>query len=86
MEKNNLPKIKLHELRHSCASLLLECGIGMKEIQEWLGHSTNAITEKQAQIYESINNSYSPSHHEYESYNFEDKKSVLLSIFEDMKH
>lgn len=55
-------------------------------IINFLKNSTNAITEKQAQLYESINNSYSPSHHEYESYNFEDTKSVLLSIFEDMKH
>ena len=52
LERNNLPKIKLHELRHSCASLLLECGIGMKEIQEWLGHSTYTTT---ADIYSHLN-------------------------------
>lgn len=32
------------DLRHSCASLLLSQGIPMKQIQEWLGHSTFATT------------------------------------------
>ena len=31
--------IRFHDLRHSCASLLLARGISLKEIQEWLGHS-----------------------------------------------
>lgn len=44
LRHNNLPIIKFHELRHSCASLLLEEGVGMKEIQEWLGHSTYNTT------------------------------------------
>ena len=30
--------------RHSCASLLLACGVPLKQIQEWLGHSDFAIT------------------------------------------
>ena len=29
---------------HSCASLLLSQGIPMKQIQDWLGHSTFATT------------------------------------------
>ncbi|WP_407672821.1 tyrosine-type recombinase/integrase [Paenibacillus farraposensis] len=32
-------RIRYHDLRHSCASLLLANGISMKEIQEGLGHS-----------------------------------------------
>lgn len=44
LQKNDLPRIKFHELRHSCASLLLEAGVNMKEIQEWLGHSTYNTT------------------------------------------
>lgn len=36
---NNLKIIRFHDLRHSCASLLLARGISLKEIQEWLGHS-----------------------------------------------
>lgn len=39
-----LPKIRLHELRHSCASLLLAIGMSMKQVQEWLGHSTYQTT------------------------------------------
>jgi len=36
--------IRFHDLRHSCASLLLAQGIPMKSLQEWLGHSTFATT------------------------------------------
>ena len=42
--KNNLKKIRFHDLRHSCASLLLANGIPMKQIQEWLGHSDISTT------------------------------------------
>lgn len=42
--KNALRRITFHELRHSCASLLLAKGIPMKEIQDWLGHSTYSTT------------------------------------------
>ena len=31
--------IRFHDLRHTCASLLLKNGVPMKDIQEWLGHS-----------------------------------------------
>lgn len=46
MRKNKeiLRKIRFHDLRHSCASLLLAKGIPMKEIQDWLGHSTYSTT------------------------------------------
>lgn len=44
LAKNNLRKIRFHDLRHSCASLLLANGVGMKEIQEWLGHSDFSTT------------------------------------------
>ena len=36
--------MRFHDLRHSCASLLLANGVSLKEIQEWLGHSDFAIT------------------------------------------
>ena len=36
--------MRLHDLRHSCASLLLANGVSLKQIQEWLGHSDFAIT------------------------------------------
>lgn len=38
LKKNGLRKIRLHDLRHSCASLLATNGYNMKDIQEWLGH------------------------------------------------
>ncbi len=44
LKENNLRHIRFHDLRHSCASLLLAKGISMKEIQEWLGHSTYTTT------------------------------------------
>ena len=41
---NGLRKIHFHDLRHSCASLLLKRGVPMKQIQEWLGHSDISTT------------------------------------------
>lgn len=41
---NGLRKIRFHDLRHSCASLLLKHGVPMKQIQEWLGHSDISTT------------------------------------------
>ena len=40
LKKHNLKHIRFHDLRHSCASLMLANGVQMKEIQEWLGHSS----------------------------------------------
>ncbi len=39
LKKNGLRIIRFHDLRHTCASLLLKNGVPMKDIQEWLGHS-----------------------------------------------
>ena len=51
LRKNKLRNIRFHELRHSCASLLLAKGIPMKMIQDWLGHSDMSTT---ANIYSHI--------------------------------
>ena len=39
-----LPPIRLHDLRHGAASLLLAAGVSMKVVQETLGHSNMALT------------------------------------------
>lgn len=44
LKKNGLREIRFHDLRHSCASLLLAKGAAMKEIQDWLGHSDISTT------------------------------------------
>jgi len=40
----NLPPIRLHDLRHTSASLALAAGIPMKVVSQRLGHSSIAIT------------------------------------------
>ena len=37
-------QIRFHDLRHSCASLMLANGVPLKQIQEWLGHSDMGTT------------------------------------------
>ncbi|CAA9446419.1 MAG: Integrase [uncultured Rubrobacteraceae bacterium] len=40
-----LPKsVRLHDLRHTCATLLLSRGVHPKIVQELLGHATTSIT------------------------------------------
>lgn len=44
LEKSGFRRIRFHDLRHSCASLLFSHGVSLKEIQEWLGHSNISTT------------------------------------------
>ena len=44
LKKANLPQIRFHDLRHTCATLLLSQGTHPKFVQELLGHATIAIT------------------------------------------
>ncbi len=46
LEDNDLPKIVLHELRHTFASLSNQAGIPAYNIGKALGHSTPATTQK----------------------------------------
>jgi len=43
-ERAGLPPIRLHDLRHTAASLALQAGVPMKVVSEQLGHSSLAIT------------------------------------------
>ena len=45
LEKKGLHRMRFHDLRHSCASLLLANGVPLKHIQEWLGHSDFTTTD-----------------------------------------
>jgi integrase len=44
LKRTGLPDIRLHDLRHTCATLLLSRGVHPKFVQELLGHATIAIT------------------------------------------
>ena len=44
LEKNGLPHIRFHELRHSCASMLLNEGFSLKDVQEYMGHADIRMT------------------------------------------
>jgi integrase len=42
--RSGLPRIRLHELRHTHATLLLKAGVPIKVVSERLGHSTPGFT------------------------------------------
>ena len=44
LKAHGMPHIRLHELRHSCASLLINAGFTLKGGQEWMGHSDSKMT------------------------------------------
>jgi integrase len=44
IEACDLPPIRLHDLRHGAASLMLAAGVDLKVVQETLGHATLATT------------------------------------------
>lgn len=44
LEAKGMRRIRFHDLRHSCASLMLANGVPMKQIQEWMGHSDFSTT------------------------------------------
>mgnify|MGYP000155114823 CR=1 FL=1 len=44
IRRHGMKKMRFHDLRHSCASLLLANGVPLKQIQDWLGHSDFSTT------------------------------------------
>ena len=44
LKRAGLPSIRFHDLRHTCATLLLSRNVNPKIVSEMLGHSTIAIT------------------------------------------
>jgi integrase len=44
LKRAGLPHMRFHDLRHTCATLLLSRGVHPKFVQELLGHATIAIT------------------------------------------
>lgn len=51
LERHGLRKIRFHDLRHTCASLLLQSGVDMKTVQTILGHGNYSTT---ADIYSHV--------------------------------
>ncbi|MBR1779609.1 MAG: site-specific integrase [Clostridia bacterium] len=54
LAKNNFPKMRFHDLRHSCASILYDKKWELKDIQTWLGHADIQTT---ANIYTHVSES-----------------------------
>lgn len=44
LKRAGLPRIRFHDLRHTCATLLLSKNVDPKVVSEMLGHATIAIT------------------------------------------
>ena len=44
LEKHQLKHIRFHDLRHSCATALLEAGVDPKTVQNRLGHADISMT------------------------------------------
>jgi integrase len=44
LARAGLPRIRFHDLRHSCATLLLSEGVHPKIVSDLLGHSQIGIT------------------------------------------
>lgn len=44
LKRAGLPRMRVHDLRHSVASLLLDAGVPVTAVSELLGHSTPAVT------------------------------------------
>lgn len=50
LESHGLPHIRFHDLRHSCATMLLAKHVPLDRIREWLGHSDIKMTMRYAHL------------------------------------
>ena len=50
LESGVSKKVSVHSLRHAYATHLLEAGVSLGQIQEWLGHSSPAMTAHYARV------------------------------------
>lgn len=48
--KAGLREVRWHDLRHSFASQLVSAGVPLRQVQEWLGHSTMMMTMRYAHL------------------------------------
>jgi integrase len=49
-EAAGMPLVRFHDLRHSCASLLVNMGVPLEVIRDILGHTTVKTTERYAHL------------------------------------
>jgi integrase len=49
-EAAGMPTVRFHDLRHSCASLLVNMGVPLSTIRDILGHTTVKTTERYAHL------------------------------------
>lgn len=55
LDRNGLPSIRFHDLRHTNATLLLGNNVNIKWLSDWLGHSTiNTTVDIYAHVTEKI--------------------------------
>ena len=66
LKQYGFKNIRLHDLRHSCASLMVTKGDGINNVQKWLGHSDIGTT---ANIY---------AHLDFQSKFFEPWRIVIV--------
>ena len=43
-KKHSLKKIRFHDLRHTCATMLIEANVPMKTVSTFMGHANIQIT------------------------------------------